>query len=73
MKSFSSIRQRIKKHIRKFEFTIWQCEELMRQGFDPIDLEELRVTLANLKAIEWLLKDICRTEKRERKRRARNE
>ncbi len=73
MKSFPSIHQRIKKHIRKFERTIWQCEELMRQGFDPIDFEELRVTLANLRAIEWLLKDICRAEKRERKGRAKNE
>lgn len=61
--------KRIRKLIRKFEATIFDCEEHMRQGFDPIDFEELRVTLAKLRAIEWLLNDICRAEKRERKRR----
>ncbi len=71
MKPFPSMLKRIRKLIRKFEATIFECEEQMRRGFDPIDFEELRVTLANLRAIEWLLNDICRTEERERKRRMR--
>jgi hypothetical protein len=68
MKSFKVMLKLVRKLIRDFELTIDRCEELMREGFDPIDFEDLRITLANLRGIEWLLKDICKTEKRERKR-----
>ncbi len=69
MNAFKTMLKEVRKHIADFEIMIERCEEFMREGFDPIDFEDLRVTLANLRAIEWLLKDICRTEKRERRKR----
>ena len=68
MKTFKAMLKEVRKQIRDLELMIEQCEEFMRQGFAPIDFENVRVTLANLRGIEWLLKDIRRTEKRERKR-----
>ena len=68
MKTFKAMLRDVRKQIRDFELMIEQCEEFMRQGLDPIDFENVRITLANLRGIEWLLKDIRRTEKRDRKR-----
>ena len=68
MKTFKAMLREVRKQIRDFERMIERCEEFMRQGFDPIDFENVRLTLWNLRGIEWSLKEILRTEKRERKR-----
>lgn len=68
MKTFKSMLRDVRKQIRDFEALIERCEEFMRQGFAPIDFENVRVTLANLRGIEMLLDEICEAEKLERKR-----
>lgn len=58
MKNIKSILKRVQNAIADYQATIRRCEQGMRDGWDPIDIEELRVSLKDLWTIEYLLNEI---------------
>ena len=58
MKKIKSLQKRVRAFISYYDEVVGNIEQCMRDGCDPIDFESLRVTLADMRTIEWILNEI---------------